>query len=170
MPTGETTILSSSGYSTPRLQILGREKKLFINLFSMVPMQKPQTLISLPLGYLSRHILIKWHNSGHWCGENYVVYFNKVFWSMLLQLPEISLAAHDTLDVCCNECDSACCLQTYIKHRQKGGDCHRCSPSKHMQMSTLPQNYTENPKRSCILFFFCGKPPEASTSQFFVQV
>lgn len=67
--TRETTILSSSGYSPPRLQILGREKKLFINLFSMVPMQKPQTLIidniSLALGYLSRHILIKWHYSGH---------------------------------------------------------------------------------------------------------
>lgn len=56
-------------YSPPGLQVLGREQKLFINVFSMIPMQKPQTLttdsISLPVGYLSRHILIKWHNSGH---------------------------------------------------------------------------------------------------------
>lgn len=156
--TWETTTLFSIGYSTPRLQTLQREKKPSIHLFSVGPVQKPPTLptdsISPPLGYLSRRVLIKWHNSGHWCGENYRVYFNKVFWCPLLQLPEVQLAAHDKLGTCCTECDSACRLQTPIKHGWEGGDSHLCSPSKHTQNVNSPRAL--QPKRLHIpsLFFW----------------
>lgn len=160
--TWETTTLFSIGYSTPRLQTPGREKKPSIHLVSVGPAQKPPTLttdnISLPLGYLSRRILIKWHNSGHWCGENDWVYFNKVFRRSLLQLPEAQLAAQDKFGSCCAERDSACRLQTRMKHGHEGGDSHLRLPPKHTQNVNSPTEL--HPKRLCIQPFFHRKPQE----------
>lgn len=64
-----TTPVSTRGCGTPRLQIFGTESSRPRVLLGTVPLRKAQTLgadsISLPRGYLSRRVLIKWHNSGH---------------------------------------------------------------------------------------------------------